>query len=246
MDARPSYGWQALSGVGWTVVVLSAVYLGLATVEAALVPGYWINVPGIAAICAAVGLGAWFFIRFARRPRRAGRRSRRNAYEARLKFIRKRRTSLVVFLLVYFGLGVFVLYALPWPSFSFRMGCLVIGLPWLVSWVLSMDNAEGLRMGALAEEWTSERLRTLRKIGWQVIDRVEFEHMDVDHVAVSTHGVIAVETKWSSYDKKFQGQQMAKLLDQAREGARKIWLLLKSHDINVDVRPMLVLWGTRN
>src|SRR6266542_3529889 len=42
---------------------------------------------------------------------------------------------------------------------------------------------------------------------------------------------------------RFDGPSLARFVEQARWGARKIHLLLKSYGIDVEVRPLLVLWG---
>lgn len=96
--------------------------------------------------------------------------------------------------------------------------------------------------GAWAEEWTSEELRRLRREGWYVVDRIEFDHLDVDHVAVGPGGVYAVETKWlgSTSDRQ---ERLRRAQDQASHGSWKIGRLLAQDGVEVDVRPLVVTWG---
>ncbi|SRR6266498_5243127 len=243
LSAEPGKGWQVLSGIGWAVGLLAVLYLGLAVAAATQTPQPWIDIALNSAACGAVVAGAAWGIRYARKPRRAGQWSQRKAREARREFFRRKASSFALVLLGYIALTGVGLFLLPWPSLAFRQGCLVVGLLWLLSWLFSMDNAEGQRMGALAERWTSERFRRLRGAGWRVVDRVVFEEGDVDHVGFGPDGVVAVQTKYSAYKGRFDGPSLARFVEQARWGARKIHLLLKSYGIDVEVRPLLVLWG---
>jgi len=167
-----------------------------------------------------------------------------------VEFLRRHRWRLAVALA---GYGLLALGALVWPigtygpSQSFREGALLAGAGWWITFLLSLDGATAIRMGGHAEDWTSTGLRRLRRAGWRVIDHVPFEHRDVDHVAVGPHGMIAVETKYTSSP---WGVGRAALtgpvrdpLGQARLGARCIRLLLKSEGIEVNVVPALAVWG---
>src|SRR6266542_1231672 len=198
LSAEPGKGWQVLSGIGWAVGLLAVLYLGLAVAAATQTPQPWIDIALNSAACGAVVAGAAWGIRYARKPRRAGQWSQRKAREARREFFRRKASSFALVLLGYIALTGVGLFLLPWPSLAFRQGCLVVGLLWLLSWLFSMDNAEGQRMGALAERWTSERFRRLPGAGWRVVDRVVFEEGDVDHVGFGPDGVVAVETKYSA------------------------------------------------
>jgi hypothetical protein len=84
--------------------------------------------------------------------------------------------------------------------------------------------------------------------GARVISQVNFENWDVDHVVVSRDGVLVIETKWtgkSNIENVRDFPDLAKALDQARESARKIRLLLSDADFRqpIDVEPAVLLMG---
>jgi hypothetical protein len=122
-----------------------------------------------------------------------------------------------------------------------------VGYGWFVYWFLvSLDGTHGKRMGALAEEWTAREFVKLRSSGWHLINGVTFDRFDVDHVAVGPGGVLAIETKWTSFAWRLiprglraSGQPLA----QARRGGEKITNLLKSEGVDVPVVPVVVVWG---
>jgi hypothetical protein len=229
------------SGFAWATVTLTALYLLLAIADAILTRS-WAALGFAIPICLAIEAGAWLAIRYARLPRRAGRWAQEQAAETRLRFLRTNARLFVALLLSYFALAAIVLWVPLEVSRSFRAGSALIGLLWFITWFLGQDETRPQRMGALAEQWSSQGLVKLKKVGWTVIDRVPFEAEDVDHVAISAGGVVAVETKFGS-SRNFAGRALERHLDQAERGARKIRRFLKSKDIIVRVRPALVLWG---
>jgi hypothetical protein len=131
-------------------------------------------------------------------------------------------------------------------AFMAALAAAVLG--WLGSSLLERMAGGPAARGGDAEESTSQELRRLRPRGqWTIIDAVEFEGMDVDHVALGPSGVYAVETKWTSAEldgvADLGAERWQRALDQSHRGARKIRLLLRSHGVHAQVRPVLVLWG---
>jgi len=129
---------------------------------------------------------------------------------------------------------------------EFWLGASIVGFGWMLHALLSMDGLASRRMGADAERWTSRAFRRSKK-DWRVIDAVEFEERDVDHVVFGPCGVWAVETKYTSVPWTDAGGVLTgpfrDPLEQARVGARKIHLLLKTHGLEVPVHPVLAVWG---
>lgn len=117
----------------------------------------------------------------------------------------------------------------------------------LAYFILALDGAEGARMGAEAERWSSSALRRLGRSRWRVVDSVPFEMGDVDHVAIGPDGVIAVETKYTSSPSEVRDPELrgplGRPVDQAKLGARRIGLLLRSEGLDVRVAPALAVWG---
>jgi hypothetical protein len=147
----------------------------------------------------------------------------------------------------YTVLSAILLVFLPWPSRSFREGAIAAGACWAFWAMLSLDGSEPKRRGGEAERWTSTRLRKSWRDGWRRIDHLDFGDMDVDHVLYGQGGVIAIETKftsfpWTTIGNDLQGP-LGRPLDQARWGARRIRLLLRSKGVKVDVVPALAVWG---
>ena len=104
------------------------------------------------------------------------------------------------------------------------------------------------KFGTFGEVSTSDTFRSLsfRHKGWKIIDAVVFDRGDVDHVAVGPRGVLAIETKWTNVRWDVTDGRLSPHNDaigQALRGARKIRLLLRSQHIEVDVLPVLMVWG---
>jgi hypothetical protein len=105
-------------------------------------------------------------------------------------------------------------------------------------------------LGVLAESFTYELFASSASVV-SVIDNIEFDHSDVDLVAVTRAGVLAIETKWIGASRA--GTASARdgerwvtgALRQTERSANKIRSLLRSKDFATDVPvlPVLVLWG---
>lgn len=176
-------------------------------------------------------------------------RSHRKAREQRIRFIREQWRVLLWALsitIVTFAVTIYVEWRIVGERFALLLlGASAVVVVWMMWELLEMDGSERLRHAGRGEEWTSEVFRKLA--GWHVIDHIEFDGFDVDHVAVGQGGVLALETKvtnvpWKVTANGLQGPY-GDPVRQARDNARKIRLLLKSEQIDVPVVPALVLWG---
>jgi len=180
--------------------------------------------------------------------RRPGHRSYRQARQQRRSFVRSHLRLLAALTAGYLAFAAIVVVvcvaAFRW-SLPFFIGGLVVGYGWFISWALTMtDGSFNSRIGALAEEWTHQEFK---KLGFYVIDGIEFDGFDVDHVAVGPTGVFALETKWTSVawtlSREGLSPRRRHAVDQAQRGARKIRLLLRSRGVEVAVVPVVVVWG---
>lgn len=178
---------------------------------------------------------------------RAGRRARNQARHARLAFVQAHVALITLTALGYAAIAAFILLVIDFPSAAWRQGALTVGAFWLIAWLLSQDGQEKTRLGAAAERWTSAALRKARRAGWKVVDAIPFDGYDIDHVAVSRFGVFAIETKFTSIAwRDIAGELEAPFcdpIDQALRNARTVKLLLRSLGIDVDVMPVLAVWG---
>jgi nuclease-like protein len=118
----------------------------------------------------------------------------------------------------------------------------------MFSVMLNLSGAPRYDMGAGAERWTSKELRRFGR-PWRVIDGVEFENSDIDHVLIGPGGIFAVETKWSGYECDLDGGILPLGIEygiqQTIASARKARLLLLSKKVHVEVQPILMVWGPR-
>jgi hypothetical protein len=173
----------------------------------------------------------------------AGQRAIRRARRMRLTLIKKHLPALGLVTLIYSSLLLLIPF-FPFFPRQFWYGAMAVGYLWLLEALqFHGEQAASISLGGLAEQWTSHELKKLRRAGWRLIDRVEFEDMDVDHVLVGPGGVLAIETKWSSSWKVEAGALETPFSDpvgQATFGARKIRLFLSSRGVDVEVLPPCV------
>jgi hypothetical protein len=181
---------------------------------------------------------------------RAGRRTREDIRRHRLQVAKAnwwRYAVLAVGLLLCAVVTIAVTTVTGAPSAvnGFFVGVYVTLFGALVAYSLMLDGSHLRSMGAEAERWTSEELGKLD--GWRVIDAVEFYDRDVDHVAVGPSTILAVETKWTSRPVQIGPDGVSGLwcdgAGQAAEGARRMRAFLRSHGLEHNVIPLLVLWG---
>ena len=125
-----------------------------------------------------------------------------------------------------------------WFASGFLGGAFLIVVCWMIS-----DRTHHLTKGSRAESWTSELLR--RQRGWTVVDHVPMDGFDIDHVAITPAAVLAVETKYyGPSESVWPPPWHAKSVGQAADNAAHARaLIVRSFKADVEVVPVLVLWG---
>lgn len=114
--------------------------------------------------------------------------------------------------------------------------------------LLFLMHTEGLQElgGAWGEERTAEVLDKGRKRGylWGALNHLDMGGYDIDHIAFSPSGVLALESKWK-FRELGRGRWLNGDLYQAARNAQKVRSLLRSKDIGTvyDVTPVLVVYG---
>ncbi len=133
---------------------------------------------------------------------------------------------------------------------GFLLGAGVASVAW-ATWtmVVSADGSVSWRIGADAENWTAKELHRLGA-AWHIEHDVPFAENgyihDVDHVAIGPHGVLAVETKWTSASVDLGAKRLPKeVQDAARQAENNAGRLrgLLSRVSEIDVIPLVVFWG---
>jgi hypothetical protein len=122
---------------------------------------------------------------------------------------------------------------------------LVAGPAALWSWTLQITGTAPVMMGDMAEQWTAGELRKLRSRGWRMVNHFLLGRDDIDHVLVGPGGAYAFETKWSatSWRSDFGQERLREAVAQAKANARllRLWHPVKSRQVQVE--PVVVLWG---
>jgi hypothetical protein len=179
---------------------------------------------------------------------RANAWAKLQARQKRRAWARKNAVLLTAVVSTYAAVGVVVYFMQSPVARPYLAGGLVVGGAWLVSWLIAQDGLDRLRIGVEAEAWTSAVLRKARRHGWVECKSIPFEGFDVDHVWVGSGGVFALETKYTSMPwRSVDTDLIVPLGDpvgQALSAARKIRLLLGSAGCDVEVTPVLVVWGS--
>lgn len=133
---------------------------------------------------------------------------------------------------------------------GFLLGAALVSVPWtLWTLTLSIDGSANWRIGAEAEQWTARELHRLGA-SWHIQHGVPFPEngypRDVDHVAIGSYGVLAVETKWTSGSVDLRTNRLPKVVQdavrQAERNAGRVQALL-SRVADINVIPLVVFWG---
>jgi len=151
--------------------------------------------------------------------------------------------------------------ALGWvPDLSvnaFLLGALLATALWALLGVITLaTGATQWFLGAQAEKWTAQALKTLGA-DWRVVHNVAFLEghgpntwvVDIDHIVVGPGGVLVVETKYTSNDLDLDVRRMPKYVgqavDQADRNAGRVRALLARDFPDVPISPVIVWWGWR-
>jgi hypothetical protein len=118
-----------------------------------------------------------------------------------------------------------------------------------VWFALDAASSRRRRTAAFAEQRTSDVVTELAPHGWLLVDNVEFDGLDVDHVALGPGGVVVLETKWID-DGLFTADGAlsrygCEALEQARRHTDRIRSVLADGGTDTSVvRTFVVVWGT--
>lgn len=179
---------------------------------------------------------------------RAGTWTRRRARKAHLRVIRR---TWKLLLLIGVGAGVLsgaCLWFIPNTVVrSYCAGLLTAGIIGALAFqVTQMAGTSGIAMGEIAEQWTAQELRKLRRKGWRVVNHLMLRAWDIDHVLVGPGGIFAVETKWSAQPWKLDplDDRILAATRQVTGNARdlSLWHPLKAA-CGQSARGVVVVWG---
>ena len=178
--------------------------------------------------------------------RRAGRNVRKHM-RREVRGALRRNTTLLLRVVALYALaaailvGTSVVFDSPSWQLPFTIGALVGFLPCL--W-LAFSSAMGFAprwLGADAERWTADELRRLPSRSWAVFHDVMLDDFNVDHVAIGSGRLYAIETKWTSSE--LAHAHIKRLAGQAAHRANALRRALASRGVRRQVVPLLVLWG---
>jgi ABC-type multidrug transport system fused ATPase/permease subunit len=175
---------------------------------------------------------------------RAGRYARRLAWSRVWAFVKSCWKRLLVVLVLGVA-AVFFTALLPRWTRGFIAGAWLASVAWvLILLVLQSSGTTATMMGGIAEQWTSQELRDLRRRGWRVLSHIMPTFGDIDHIAVGPGGLIVVETKWASHPAALDDRSRVEAAcRQVEENARKVRLALKNRLQGAPVRSVVVYWG---
>jgi len=100
---------------------------------------------------------------------------------------------------------------------------------------------------SLADEWTVQEFRRMARLGWQLVDDVEWNGTTVEHVAVGPAGVLALrsavaQSTWTLTPSGIEGTSGDPLAP-ARTAAAAATQRLRAAGLDVRVVPTVVVWG---
>ena len=184
-------------------------------------------------------------------PGRAGRFSRENARTAQLELAKANIWFLGLIFAGACALPLVAAVLLPEALRGLVIGAGLANAVWVTYWLVVTGSGSAPKMsGADAAEWTSKVLRRMRRAGWRHFDELPVDgRSDIDHVAFGTHGVYAIETKWSAskwFDRSNEPTRyLMSAVEQAARGAAKLRTKLADGPRGIDARvsAVLVLWG---
>ena len=97
--------------------------------------------------------------------------------------------------------------------------------------------------GAWGEDNTRDVLKwaTRRRYIWGSIDNIELANGDIDHLVITSGGVIAIDSKWHASVRNHAG--LTEDVRRATAAAAKAKSVLRSLKRPTEVRPVVVMWG---
>lgn len=109
---------------------------------------------------------------------------------------------------------------------------------WLLSSDTSVDDTQ-----AEAEDASRDALRSAARsghvLGW--VDHLEIASGEIDHLVITPHGPLAVDTAWHSNDRS--RTQVSSHIGAASQAAVRARNVLRAIDHRPEVTPVVVVWG---
>ena len=176
---------------------------------------------------------------------RAGSWARGRAHKRHWDFFKRHWLRVSVMPLSTVALA-FLTFLVPGWSRAFVAGALIATGFWIaVIIVLVGSGSASAMMGEVAEQWTAQELRPLRRRGWRLINHMLIRRHDIDHVAVGPSSIVVVETKWSSesWDLDRPSHWLGSAVRQAQDNARDVRLHLGGNLAGAPIRAVVVLWS---
>lgn len=170
----------------------------------------------------------------------------------RLDYLLARPRDVFAACTIFIGLAVLMLFItgltdqawLAWASFG---ACIGGGAVYVLRLIDDVSGARTTIIGRDGELSTKDEL--LKIPGAIVIPGPRFGKVDIDHVLICPDGVYAVETKLTSLEvstgSRFADRHLRDFISDARNRCQKLQNLLSGRGVEVQVQPMLVLWGYR-
>ncbi len=113
---------------------------------------------------------------------------------------------------------------------------------WLI-FLMATPGAQAHLAGCWGESCTRDVLRGGRRrgsiLGW--VDNLETAGGDVDHLVVTSSGVLAIDSKWRG--RRLSPHMLEADVHAASSSARRASLILRSLGHPADVTPVVVVWG---
>jgi hypothetical protein len=195
-------------------------------------------------------LSAWVRRRELASDRRAGQFSRSEALKRQYAWAQRNWRIIggqVAFVVVSLPLALL----LPAWSRGLVAGVWLASGLWLAAFTIVLASGTAPRMmGDRGEQFTAGELRRMRRRGWRVINHVSLKrHLDIDHIAIGTGGVLVIETKWSgdpwTLDARAD-ERVRRAVDRIASHATDIRGMFPNHISPAAILPMVVLWGGYN
>ena len=197
------------------------------------------------------GLRQWRRDRQLASDQRAGSWAKTNVLRRRAEFVHRAWLEVLGLPLLALVFSSVVLLMPHW-SRDFALGAILASGIWgSVLYVTVMSGTVPQYMGGVAEEFTAQELRRLRRRRWHLANGVLLKKADIDHVAVGPGGVLVVESKYSSSgwdDGHVTKDRLSRAVRQAQDNQHDLLLFLEQVAPRVAVprqlvRAVVVLWG---
>jgi hypothetical protein len=173
--------------------------------------------------------------------RRAGEWPRGRAEQLRNEYLCRGWRVLLAEGAVFLAFTPLALLAPTWVR-DFIVGGWTVFVGWFLWHQVVVESGSSTRdMGGLAEQWTSNDLKVLRRRGWRVINHVVLRRWDIDHVAIGPGGLLVVQTKWSSDEAAMR--DLTSVTAGLRADAEDVRLMLKARLGSAPTRAVVVVWG---